>query len=211
MRIWILSLLLYNLSSTGCARPQQAGTSVEHDNKSVVLASSQNHPSDARDTSPPLRSDQSIQKAREQVVFNAEDAIQHPVGVPAEVLQLLRRDERNRTCLEDNQSADDIPPTWFTASEIDLNNDKEKDLIVKANNPCLFGANIDPFWVFRKSTDGYELVLRVHTLSLEVLDISTRGYRDIRTQAATAKEVLTTMYKFDGNKYKAMRSWREPT
>jgi hypothetical protein len=54
---------------------------------------------------------------------------------------------------------------WFIASEIDFNHDNMPDLVVKPEEACLFGANIGPFWVFRKTVRGYEKVWSVDTLN----------------------------------------------
>lgn len=146
----------------------------------------------------------------EQTNFGAEEEVAHPTAVPDDVLQILRNDAQTHTCLDKNEPPDSVPAAWFAASEIRLNEDELPDLVVGAANPCLFGANIVPFWIFRKQPEGYELVLRVHTLGLDVLDSKTNGYRDIRTASATATHVTTTNFKFDGKEYKARKSWREP-
>src|ERR1043165_648908 len=149
-------------------------------------------------------------RPREQTSFGAEEKTEHPVALPADVLQALRRDERNQTCLAEGRSARDIPASWFVASEIDLNNDRLPDLIITAKNPCLFGANINPFWVFSNSPRGHRLVLNVSTLGLDVLKTKSNGYRDIRVQAATATTLHTTIFKYDGRKYRAYRGWAKP-
>jgi hypothetical protein len=146
----------------------------------------------------------------EQSSFGAEEEIKNPSGVPEDVLQILQRDERNRTCLAANEAPESIPSSWFVASEINLNNDGLKDLVVTAVNPCLFGANINPFWIFRGTPQGQELVLSLSTLNLEVLDAKTKNHRDILAIAATSKEVLTTVYRFDGGRYRKRHSSREP-
>jgi hypothetical protein len=149
-------------------------------------------------------------RTEEQTVFESETKIERPVPVPDDVLRILRQDKRNQTCLGKRESLDKIPASWFVASEIDLNYDQIPDLVVVAVNPCLFGANINPFWVFRKTDRGYEAALRVYALALELLKTRTNGFRDIRTSAATAVEVTTTTYTFDGRRYRPRRSRTEP-
>lgn len=149
-------------------------------------------------------------KPREQSQFGVEEKITHPVSVPEDVLQILRRDEHNQNCLATNASPDKIPASWFVASKIHLNNDNLSDLVVAAANPCLFGANINPFWVFRNTPQGYKLALSVSTLGLKALNTRTRGFRDIRSDAATGIEVFTTIFKFNGREYRAQRFWRKP-
>lgn len=76
------------------------------------------------------------------------------------------------------------------------------DLVVQPVNPKLFGANIGPFWVFRNTPHGYELLLVVDALELEILRTKSNGLRDIRTTRVTAREVLQTNYEYDGKKYR---------
>lgn len=106
----------------------------------------------------------------QEMSFGAEEPFARPVAVPDGVLQILRRDERVRRCLSgDNMAPTELPPSWFMASVVNLNNDRRPDLIVRADNACMFGANIVPFWIFRNTARGYELVLQVHTLGVTIL------------------------------------------
>ena len=147
---------------------------------------------------------------REQTIFGAEEEITHPASLPEDVLQILRRDERNRRRLAGGQTPDDMPASWFAASRVRLNDDDLPDLVVMAANPRLWGANIVPFWVFRSTPRGHELVLKVMTLGLEILRTKTNGYRDIRTTEVAAGKVTNTVYSFDGAEYQARRSSQEP-
>ena len=125
-------------------------------------------------------------------------------------MEILKDDERNQKALGAGESQSDISASWFVASEINLNDDQLPDLIVKSANPRLFGANLVPFWVFHKSPKGNELALRVDALRLEVLKTKRKGHRNIRTTKATANEVVSSYYEFDGDKYEKRRSSREP-
>ena len=159
-------------------------------------------------STPAQRLDQA--RTREQTLFGAEEEISRPVKVPGDVLQILRQDRRNQRHLPKGQSPDEMPETWFIASEIHLNDDYLVDMVVMAANPQLFGANIVPFWVFRNTRQGHQLALSVSTFGLEVLKTKTSGYRDIRTSAATANKLLTAVYSFDGTKYRQRRSSERP-
>lgn len=142
--------------------------------------------------------------SREQTVFQLELPFEHPTPLPADVLQRLRADERNRQSFEtcaNRGKLKEIPAKWFVASEVSLKDDEPSGLVVKAENACLWGANIGPFWVFRRATEGYELVLNESALGLELLSTRTNGYRDIRLLASTAVVVLTRDYKFTNDKY----------
>ncbi len=151
------------------------------------------------------RVQQRKRNTREQTKFSAEDAIQRPVDVPIDILKLLRNDERNQTCLIKGQLKEDMPASWFVASEIRLSNGRSSDLIVTATNPCLNGANVVPFWVFRKVSDRHTLVLSTTAFALEILNTRSKNYRNMRLTSLTATMEHTTIYKFDGNKY---REWQ---
>lgn len=86
---------------------------------------------------------------------------------------------------------------------MDLNADGRPDLVVKAEEACLWGANVGPYWVFRNQPQGYELALQAHALCLEVLPARARGYRHLRTAAATAVSQITVAYTWDGRRYRA--------
>lgn len=96
------------------------------------------------------------------------------------------------------------------ASQIHLDN-KVPDLVVTnaEDNPCLGGANIDPFWIFYWTPVGYKLGLKVDTHNLDVLRTKTKGYSDIRSVRVTATELLITIFRFDGSLYGVWRSWKE--
>src|SRR6266446_4003513 len=107
---------------------------------------------------------------KEQSHFGAEVAIRKPVEIPTDVLSILREDKRNQTCLKDSESPTSITSSWFVGTRIHLNGNGDADLIVTARNACLLGANIVPFWVFRNTQRGHELVLSVSALGLDVLN-----------------------------------------
>jgi len=140
---------------------------------------------------------------KEQSHFGAEVAIRKAAEIPTDVLSILREDKRNQTCLREGESPTNITSSWFVGSRVHLNGDADADLVVAARNECLLGANIIPFWVFRNTRQGHELVLSVSALGLDVLNKKTNNYRDIRTSAATARSVHRVTFKFDGNEYRA--------
>lgn len=145
------------------------------------------------------------ERPRKQLSFSMEEKPERPVMVPEDVMQILRRDESNRSIAQG-----DPPASWFVASELYLNDDDLPDLIVMPANPRLLGANIGPFWVFRKTPQGYQLVLSESAFVLDVLNTRTNSYRDIRLIALTAKEKFTVTYKFNGSAYRPGRSSQEP-
>jgi len=142
---------------------------------------------------------------KEQSHFGAEVTIRKPIEIPTDVLSILREDKRNHTCLKDGESPINISSSWFVGSRIHLKVDGDADLVVTARNECLLGANIIPFWVFRNTPQGQQLILSVSALGLDVLNTRTNNYRDIRTGAATARSVHTMIFKFDGKEYRSQK------
>ncbi|HEV8482247.1 MAG TPA: hypothetical protein VGV87_01705 [Blastocatellia bacterium] len=147
---------------------------------------------------------------QEQSVFGLEIDIDHPVSIPKDVLRILKTDRAIRKCFHEDEAAREVTPSMFVAAEIDLNYDNIPDLVVTAADTCLMGANIGPFWVFRKTDHGYERILRVDTLNLEFLKTKTNCYRNVQTTGATAREAVTTTYIFNGRVYQLRRSKTEP-
>ena len=137
----------------------------------------------------------------EQTRFGVETEVKRPAPIPAEIVESLREDRRNRTCLEEGQSAARIDASWFVGSIVNLNGRSGNDLIVKPQNPCLLGANLGPFWIYRETANGYRLVLAVDALALELLSRRTNGLRDIVASAATASTVSRRTYSFNGSRY----------
>jgi hypothetical protein len=146
----------------------------------------------------------------QQARVNIEEMPEQPVTVPPQVLQVLSRDERVMSCLAEGEGPDKIEAAWFVATPMPLRSDSAQDLLVMPANPCLLGANIGPFWIFVSTPKGQKLVLRVDAHSLVLLDSSTKGYRDIRAEAATSSEVTRTVFRFDGKQYRVSRSSKKP-
>lgn len=137
--------------------------------------------------------------------------IKIPAKLPNEVIQILRLDERNQGCLGGGSDGE-IPAAWFKAfkaSEIDLNADRLQDLIVMPADACLYGANIVPFWVFLQTPKGYRLVLNVSSHGLEVLKTKTNGYSDISATRATAIQVFSSVFRFNGKQYEIKKTSRK--
>jgi hypothetical protein len=149
---------------------------------------------------------------REQTRFSAEAAgVERPVPVPQTVLAVLQEDEHVRSLLEDeNIPAEKIPSSWFSASAIHLSSPQRVDLVVMGQGP-LRGANVVTFWVFSDTGDGYALVLRAPAHDLAVKNTRWKRHRDIALISATAVEVTTVLYRFDGKKYRELKTKSEPT
>ncbi len=134
-------------------------------------------------------------------------------------LRTLRKDERVASCLESqNLPPELLPAEWFIASEIHLSGPSERDLIVlpgdrlsdtppdePSPNACLVGANTAQFWVLRETASGVTLILSEIALGLAVLQIRTKGLRDIQLGAVVGGYADTLEYQFNGHSYELAR------
>jgi hypothetical protein len=158
-----------------------------------------------------VATEQAKSSVAEQVHFSAEDeSVQRPGSVPEGILQILRRDRDVLNVLKhQNLPAEQLPASWFRASEIHLDGLNETDMIVIAAGP-LIGANVTTFRVFRPTAQGYELVLLVATHDLTIEKHRSHGYRDILAERQTAIEFVSVLYRFDGKQYQPYRTKSGP-
>jgi hypothetical protein len=136
-----------------------------------------------------------------QASFGAEEPVQQIASLPSMVLEILRGDERNKSCLSTTGTQAYISASWFVASSVKLRRNRDSDLLVTSNNSCLNGANVAPFWIFRKQRARYDLILKATGLVLDLLDTRTNHYRDIRLTSLSANREYISLYKFNGNSY----------
>ncbi len=135
-----------------------------------------------------------------QTVFDLEGSVQNEVAVPADVIAVLKSDARVDACFREkgegvNEAA------WFAASELDLNGDRRLDLIIKAKDACLFGANQGPFWVFQKMPDGYRQLLSASGLHLAVLPKKVNSFSQIKISKVASRKPASRIYSFRAGKY----------
>jgi hypothetical protein len=138
----------------------------------------------------------------EQTTFNAEEPVRRPVALPPGVLGILARDERVRACYSHESEGAFAIKDWFVAASVKLGGASgRRGYVVLPKGGCLFGANIDPFWVFVPEGRGHRLVLKTHALVLSFSRKRTRGLRDISISAASAVQVFEAGFEFDGTRY----------
>lgn len=141
-----------------------------------------------------------VNAQKAQTVFDLEGNVQREVAVPADVIAVLKSDARVDACFREkgegaNESA------WFAASEIDLNGDRRMDLIIKAKDACLFGANQGPFWIFQKMPDGFQQVLSASGLQLAVLPKKVNSFSQIKISKVASRKPASRIYSFKAGKY----------
>ena len=147
-----------------------------------------------------------------QTRFGLEEPIRHSFPITSPVVRVLRADSHVRECVAREPQVKHIAP-WFKASAIDLNADGRLDLVVQLSDSaplCLMGANIGPFWVLQRLGHGYRKILRTHMLGISILRMKSQGFRDIEASQATAVDILTTIYRFNGTTYQPHGSKRRP-
>lgn len=140
----------------------------------------------------------------QQTVFNLEEDVAKRASIPDAVIAVLKSDQRVDVCFkEKGDGASEAE--WFEASEIDLNADRRLDLIIKAKDGCLFGANQAPFWIFQKAADGYQQIFSASGLQLAVLPKRVNSFNQIKISKAVAMKPSSEIYSFKNGKYQPIR------
>lgn len=136
--------------------------------------------------------------------FSSEEKVSSPVKIPQTILKQLAEydDGQLEKCQQDKLTRKPNIAAHFAASKINLNDDKQPDLIVQAQTLCFMGAHNTTFWIFTKSNRKYDLAFDIAVDYLKILDTSSKGFRNIETASHTAVELYTINWKFDGEKYR---------
>ena len=147
----------------------------------------------------------------EQRHFAVEgEPVKSPVPLPATILSILARDQDVHNVLSSQSlSADQLPESWFLATEAHLGSPEERNIVVIGQS-YLAGANVTTFWIFGQNRDQYEMIFKSAAHDLEILEAQARGYRNLRTMAASSDHVFTKVFEFDGKKYGATTSACDP-
>ena len=141
-------------------------------------------------------------------IFELKKPFEHPVALPVHVLALLREDEENAGKFEACRSRENlaqIPPKWFTATEIKTTNHALPGMLVKVADSCLWdkeqSQDVGEFWLFRQAPTGYQLMFTAHTQALQVLNTRTGGCPDLCTRWGQYAEYYQTIYNFQEGRY----------
>jgi hypothetical protein len=137
--------------------------------------------------------------SQDQSEFGAEEDFVRPTPVPDEILQTIRR--------MDKAPPDELPANWLVASAIHLKGPEEIDLVVKGVGGLAL-PHAALFWIFRKTQESYELVLATGGDSLTIRRLRSKGFREISVTNLTqaGRQSTTTIYRFDGQRYKEYKS-----
>ena len=136
-----------------------------------------------------------------QTVFDLEGTVQKEAVIPADVIAILKSNEAVDVCFQEKKGENINEADWFAASEIDLNGDNRRDLVIKPKDACLYGANQGPFWIFQNRTDGYLKILSASGLQLKVLPKKINSFNEIEISKVVSMKPASDIYVFDKEKY----------
>jgi hypothetical protein len=134
-------------------------------------------------------------------LFSADER-KFPLSVSSDVLKLLLKTKQAPWGFAfASEKEVDNPAQLFRAVEVRLGLSEEVGLIV-LGIPPMSGADNDWFWVVRSPGRNPKVILFVGGNSLELMDTTMNGYRDIRSTWSSPSETDETTYHFDGTTYK---------
>lgn len=135
-------------------------------------------------------------QSRPQATLNVRRAI---------LQQLVRDNEDVRQLIRNYNGGFEATAKDMSVETIDLNHDGKPEFLVEGVlGGMLCGASNCPSWIYRKTRDGYSLLLSESGSGISVEKSSTNGYRDLRNSGHySASETYVTIYRFDGRKYRA--------
>jgi hypothetical protein len=142
----------------------------------------------------------------DQTLFSEEEPLLHTVVLTPGVLSVLLKTKEAKQGLEfANDSQRHNPAQLFRAAEVHLSRLEEVDLVV-LGIPPMRGADNCWFWVVRSARNHPRVVLFAGGNSLDVMNSSTIGYRNIRSIWSSPSDTSQKIYHFDGKSY---RLWKE--
>jgi hypothetical protein len=143
-------------------------------------------------------------QGKAQTIFNLEENVAKTASIPDAVIAVLKSDKRVDACFQEKgKGANEAE--WFEASEIDLNADRRADLIIKAKDACLYGANQGPFWIFQNAADGYREIFSASGLQLAVLPKKANSFNQIKISKAVALKPSSRIFSFKNGKYQPLK------
>ncbi len=139
-------------------------------------------------------------QANSQTIFEVEGRVSSPVAVPVDVLAVLKSDPRVDVCFKSG-AAGVSEDAWFEAAALDLNGDGRSDLVIKPKDPCLFGANQGPFWIFQDLPDGYQKILATEGLQLIIMPSKFNSFHVIQVSKVIRMRSIESRYRFSKGQY----------
>ena len=192
-----------------CAQAQPNIQTNTNKNQSITEIKAENSPpSTSAPTATANRRTEAAQSQTDagdaQTVFDLEGDVKKEVKIPDAVIAILKSDEIVDNCFREKGEGS-REAVWFSASEIDLNEDKKPDLIIKAKDACLFGANQGPFWIFYQMPDGYKKILSANGLQLKILPEKTNSFNRIEVSKVVSMKPAHQIYSFQNGEYRSAK------
>ena len=135
-----------------------------------------------------------------------EECFERSVPLAATVVDVLLKTEEGR------QGFDSLPPPdrrdvakLFRAREVRLGPLAERDFVVIGKG-VMSGADNSWFWLVRIVKGRPIAVLWIGALEVELRDTRTNGFRDVRSHWSSAAVTETKTYRFDGRRYKCVKT-----
>lgn len=122
-----------------------------------------------------------------------------------DIFQLILKDENVSQALPDLQGGEKALAKSLSIEKRDLNRDGKSEFLATLESEFLCGAHANcPRWVFRKTGDGYQLLLTTAGQTLSTQKTLSNKFFDLRSDGSdSAFETSYSVFKFDGNQYKA--------
>lgn len=120
----------------------------------------------------------------------------HRPKAPDSLLEIL--DDEDRDCVRQSGLDKSV-----TVTPIQLAKTRRPQLLVKGSGLCLCGAQNCAFWIYQKTGQDYELLLKgAGSIKVKAARTSANGFRDVISEShASAAETIVRTYRFDGARY----------
>jgi len=137
----------------------------------------------------------------DQNSFSVASPLQNPAPLAPEVLKVLLETDAAKAGLAyatPAQRAD--PEQLFRAAQVHLNHTDDVDLVVIGVCP-MCGADNAWFWIVGSAAKNPKVILVAGGNELQLLDSSTKGYRDVQSVWSSPSQTDTSLYHFNGVQY----------
>jgi hypothetical protein len=135
----------------------------------------------------------------EHTWFTESERFEHPVLMPPNVFEVLRRRKEVAGTL-DYVGGRQPKPSGFEATTLHIGN-SDDDLLVRGIPPVSGADNVWYWLVLRTQSESPKVVLWCAADSLEVMTTLTNGYKDIVCSWSSPSDTTEWKYHFNGNRY----------